>query len=194
MKRQKTCRPLPAATRTASRGTIQCHSGRSMSRPPVTADPLQVAKTDSPPPSSIASAPSATPLAVSPDAAETEMLGQAAAGRRGAEVASPSAGVPMAADNSGRLSDLPSDEAIRSDESLAARPASPTPGPAPANRAEESTIAAASPPPLMPESRSIELRANGKSKLATTSAGQSAPAKAMPPSAFDFGRRRWRGA
>ena len=60
---------------------------------------------------------------------------------------------------------------------LAAGPPSPTPGPALANRAEESTIAAASPPPLMPESRSIELRANGKSKLATASAGQSAPAQ-----------------
>jgi anti-sigma-K factor RskA len=156
---------------------------RSLSEPAaVTADPLQVTKSDSPPPTAIASAPapSATPLAVSPDAAETEMLDQAAAGRRGAEGASPSTGVPMAADNSGRLSDLPSDEAIHSDESLAARPASPAPGPAPANRAEESTIAAASPPPLMPESRSIELRANGTSALATASAGQSAPAKAMP--------------
>jgi hypothetical protein len=146
---------------------------------PMAGDPANVATTDSPSPTSIASAPSETPLAVSPDAAESELFGQAAPGRRGAQVASPSAGVPMAAESSGRLSDLPSDEAIQSDESLAARSASPTPGPAPANRAEESTIAAAS--PLMRESRSTDLRANDKSKLATASAGQSAPAKAMPP-------------
>jgi hypothetical protein len=142
-------------------------------------------------PAQIATAPAA-PMAESPAKSETAMFDKLAPeGRAAANSNSPAAGT-LTIESNGQLTDLPSDEAIRSGTIAAAGRPSPPPG----NLAGERSMSGTTPPAPAPDDRSIELGVNDGSKVATGFGGQAAPKKlaAAPPAGPGGGGGGARGA
>lgn len=156
-----------AAVTNADRGRIELHDpmpqrvlDESQDKPAhAAADSTLVAKSETALPPSAAATPT-TPM-MAPPADTSDLSGQvASSGRRAGESSSVSAGSPVALEPKVPLSDVQSDEAIRSGKIVATAP-SPPPAPMPSNRADIAASAPAAAPATMPASPTVGNLATG---------------------------------